>query len=69
MLVVLKDHITQGNHVPICDELVQRVAAFRFALVGRHARKLTNFALWMRRRKEHGERIVEEEEALVFQHM
>jgi hypothetical protein len=67
MIVVLKDHIARGNRVPICDETVQRCAALNFALVDRLARKLTFFALWARRRKERGEPVIEEEEALVFE--
>jgi hypothetical protein len=67
MIVVLKDHIARGNRVPICDETVQRCAALNFALVDRRARKLTFFALWIRRRKERGEPVIEEEEALVFE--
>lgn len=66
MILVIKDHIKDRRRVCVCDETVARVEPLGFRLVDRHARRLDQLSLWQRRRKEAGESVVEEEEALVF---
>lgn len=66
LILVIKDHVHKRRRVRVCDETAVRVAALGFRLFDRHARQLDQLSLWQRRRKESGEVVVEEEEALVF---
>jgi len=66
MLLVIKDHIVKGRRVCVATETAERCAALGFTLVERHARKLTTFSLWQRRRREKGMPVIEEEDVIVL---
>lgn len=66
MILVIKDHIRDGQRVRVADQTVDRLAALGFHLIDRHARRVWPLSLWQRRRKERGEPVVEEEDVLVF---
>jgi len=60
------DHIRDGVRIRVADETAQRCEALGFTLIARHQRRVYPLSLWQRRRKERGELVVEEEDALVF---
>jgi hypothetical protein len=66
MILVIKDHIRRGVHIQVADQTVALCESLGFVLVERHARLVHPLSLWQRRRKERGELIVEEEDALIF---
>lgn len=66
MVLVVKDHISEGKRVLTADSTVATCEAIGFSLYARHQRKLSNLSLWQRRRKEAGLPVVEEEDVLVF---
>lgn len=66
MVVILKDHIKDGARVRVCDQTAELCQDLGFILIDRHQRLVYPLSLWQRRRKERGEPVVEEEEALVF---
>lgn len=66
MILVIKDHIRDGQRVCIADETAARCEALGFQLIDRLARRVWPLSLWQRRRKEQGKPIVEEEDILVF---
>jgi modification methylase len=67
MILVIKDHIKDGQRVRVADETVACCEQLGFALTARHQRRVWPLSLWQRRRKERGEPIVEEEDVLVFE--
>jgi hypothetical protein len=67
MILIIKDHIRKKQRVRTCDATVDLLAPMGFRLVARHARHLSQLSLWQRRRREQGQPVVEEEEALVFE--
>jgi len=67
MILVIKDHVRRGVRIRIADQTVAVCESLGFVLIERHARLVHPLSLWQRRRKERGELIVEEEDALVFQ--
>lgn len=66
MILVIKDHVRRGQRIRIADQTVALCESLGFVLIERHARLVHPLSLWQRRRKERGELIVEEEDALVF---
>lgn len=66
MILVIKDHVRKGERIRIADQTVALCERLGFVLVARHARLVHPLSLWQRRRKERGELIVEEEDALIF---
>lgn len=66
MILVIKDHIRDGQRVRVADQTVDCCGQIGFHLVDRHARRVWPLSLWQRRRKERGEPVVEEEDVLVF---
>lgn len=66
MILVVKDHIRRGIRIRVADQTAQLCESLGFVLVERHARLVRPLSLWQRRRKERGEMIVEEEDALIF---
>lgn len=66
MVLVIKDHIRQGERVCIADQTVTLCERLGFRLSERSARHVYPLSLWQRRRKERGELIVEDEDVLVF---
>ncbi len=66
MILVIKDHIRRGQRVHVTDQTVALCESLGFVLVAHHARLVYPLSLWQRRRKERGELIVEEEDALIF---
>lgn len=67
MILIIKDHIRRGVRIRVADQTVALCESLGFVLVARHARRVHPLSLWQRRRKERGELIVEEEDALIFQ--
>jgi hypothetical protein len=67
LILVLKDHIRDGQRVPTADQTAALCATLGFTLVQRHQRHIAQPSLWQRRRKEQGLPIVEEEDVLVFE--
>jgi hypothetical protein len=66
LLLVLKDHIKDGQRVPTAQMTIVLCQQIGFHLLERFVRQLTNLSLWQRRRKEQGLPVVEEEEVLIF---
>lgn len=66
MILVIKDHIRRGIRIRVADQTVALCESLGFVLTERHARLVHPLSLWQRRRKERGELIVEEEDALIF---
>lgn len=67
MVLVIKDHIKNGERVTIADDTTALCVRLGFRLVEQHARRVYPLSLWQRRRKERGEPIVEDESVLVLQ--
>src|ERR1051325_2498981 len=67
MILIIKDHIRDRKRVYVADQTVDLCQRIGFSLTARHARHVYPLSLWQRRRKERGEPIVEEEDALVFE--
>ena len=66
LILVVKDHISAGRHVPTTATTQKVCQELGFVLLAHHQRQLSQLSLWQRRRKEHGERVIEEEDILVF---
>lgn len=66
LILILKDHIKDGQRVPTADMTIALCQQIGFRLVERLQRQLTSFSLWQRRRKEQGLPVVEEEDVLIF---
>lgn len=67
MMLIIKDHIRDGQRVPTANQTITLCETVGFRLVARHQRHVFPLSLWQRRRKERGEPVVEEEDILVFQ--
>lgn len=68
-ILVIKDHIRDGQRVRTADQTVDVCAALGLALVARHQRAITHPGLWQRRRAEAGQPVVAEEDVLVLERM
>jgi hypothetical protein len=68
LLLVLRDHIRDGQRVPTAELTVALCEELGYVLVERVQRHLASLALWQRRRREQGLPVVEEEDLLVFRH-
>jgi tRNA G37 N-methylase Trm5 len=68
MMVVIKDHIRQGERVPMADQTALLCQRLGFSVHARHQRRVSPLSLWQRRRKEAGLPVVEEEDVLIFTH-
>lgn len=66
MVLVVKDHIYQGERIEITTDTVEMCEHIGFSLYARHQRRVFPLSLWQRRRKEQGLPVVEEEDVLVF---
>lgn len=66
LIVVVKDHIHNGLRVESAAQTVALCESLGFVLHARYQRQVAPLSLWQRRRKERGEQVVEEEDALVF---
>lgn len=65
-ILIVKDHIYQGQRVPTADSTVVMCQQIGFLLQVRYQRRVYPLSLWQRRRKETGLLVVEEEDILVF---
>jgi predicted RNA methylase len=68
LMVVVKDHVLYGERVRTADRTVDLCQSLGFVLHTRHQRQLSTLSLWQRRRKEAGQPVIEEEDALIFTH-
>lgn len=66
MILILKDHISEGKRVETAVATVQLCGSLGFKLHAHHQRRVYPLSLWQRRRKEQGMPVVEEEDVLVF---
>lgn len=66
LVVIIKDHIRNGQRVLVADQTVALCERIGFVLQERHARRVWPLSLWQRRRKEQGKPIIEEEDVLMF---
>lgn len=66
LIVIIKDHIRDGQRVPVAEQTIACCEQLGFMLTDRHQRRVHPLSLWQRRRKEKGLPVVEEEDALVF---
>jgi hypothetical protein len=66
LILIVKDHIADGQRVQTTQNTIALCRGFDFLLVAHHQRKLSQLSLWQRRRKEQGLPVVEEEDVLVF---
>jgi hypothetical protein len=66
LIIVVKDHIHNGQRVLTADRTITLCKSLGFVLHARHQRQVFPLSLWQRRRKERGVLVVEEEDALVF---
>lgn len=66
LILVIKDHVRRGVRIRVADQTAALCESLGFTLEARHARRVYPLSLWQRRRRERGELIVEEEDALVF---
>lgn len=66
MVLIIKDHIKDGQCVHVADMTVELCEARGLALYERHQRRVYPLSLWQRRRKERGEPVIEHEDVLVF---
>ena len=66
MVLIVKDHISDGQRVHTADRTALLCEEIGFLPVARHQRKVYPLSLWQRRRKEAGLPVVEEEDVLVF---
>lgn len=66
MVLIIKDHIRDGQRIYVATETAALCERLGFRLVEQHARLVYPLSLWQRRRKERGEPIVEDETVLVF---
>lgn len=66
MVLVIKDHIKDGQRVHVADRTVALCQSLGFVLDERHARRVWPLSLWQRRRLEQGKPVVDTEDVLVF---
>jgi tRNA G10 N-methylase Trm11 len=66
LIVIVKDHIKDGQRVPTADRTIALCQDIGFQLVERFQRLVHPLSLWQRRRKEQGLPVVEEEDMLIF---
>lgn len=66
MILVIKDHIRDGQRIYVATETAALCERLGFRLVEQHGRRVYPLSLWQRRRKERGEPIVEDESVLVL---
>ena len=66
LILIVKDHISEGKRVLTADATVATCEDLGFSLYARHQRRVFPLSLWQRRRKEQGLPVVEEEDVLVF---
>lgn len=66
LIVIVKDHILNGARVPTAERTISLCETLGFSLHARHQRQVLPLSLWQRRRKERGDPVVEEEDALIF---
>jgi tRNA G10 N-methylase Trm11 len=66
LLLVLKDHIKDGQRVPTATLTIALCRHLGFQLAERFQRLVHPLSLWQRRRKEQGLPVVEEEDVLIF---
>jgi predicted RNA methylase len=66
MILIIKDHVKDRQHVAIADQTATLCESIGFVLAEHHARHVYPLSQWQRRRKERGEPIVEDEDVLVF---
>jgi DNA modification methylase len=62
LICVIKDHIKDGRRVPVALLTLALCERLGFVLVAQHRRLVYPLSLWMRRRKERGLPVVEEED-------
>ena len=67
MLLVIKDHVEDGTHVPTTNRTLALCTRLGFQPITRHRRRVWPLSLWQRRRKEQGKLIIEVEDVLVFE--
>jgi modification methylase len=65
-ILILRDHIADGQRVETTQETIRICQGLGFMLVDHHQRPLINLSLWQRRRREQGLPVIEEEDILVF---
>ncbi len=66
LVLIVKDHIYQGERIEITTDTTEMCEVLGFRLHERHQRRVYPLSLWQRRRKEQGLPVVEEEDVLVF---
>ena len=66
MILVIKDHVEAGKHVPTADSTQALCTRLGFRIIARHRRRVWPLSLWQRRRKEQGKLVIEVEDILVF---
>lgn len=66
LVLITKDHISEGKRIETALATVQLCEGLGFHLHNWHQRRVYPLSLWQRRRKEQGLPVVEEEDVLVF---
>lgn len=66
LMLVIKDHVENGRHVPTADSTEALCTRLGFRTVARHRRRVWPLSFWQRRRKEQGRLVIEVEDVLVF---
>lgn len=66
LILVIKDHVKDGQRVHVADDTALLCAGLGFTLHERHVRALDTLSLWQRRRRERGQLVVLEEDVLCF---
>jgi tRNA G10 N-methylase Trm11 len=66
LILIVKDHIRDGQRVPTADMTIDLCQSIGFRLTERFQRRVYPLSLWQRRRKEAGLPVVEEEDVLVL---
>jgi hypothetical protein len=67
LILVIKDHVENGRHVPTADRTVTLCTQLGFRFITRHRRRVWPLSLWQRRRKEQGKLVIDVEDILVFE--
>lgn len=67
LILVIKDHVQDGHHVPTADRTVALCTELGFQPIARHRRRVWPLSLWQRRRREQGKSVIEVEDVLVLQ--
>jgi len=66
LILILKDHIKDGQRVPTAQMTIVLCQQIGFHLAERFQRLVHPLSLWQRRRREQGLPVVEEEDVLIF---